>query len=325
MRNESITAIPGILAGHATDGENRTGCTVVLCPGGATPGVAMPGFASGSRETELLKAESLIDAVHGIVLSGGSAFGLASADGVVRWLREKGHGLVMPHGVIPLVSGAVLYDLDMNRRAGFLPDADMGYAAAAAASGGPLEQGAVGAGAGARCGRLFHQFDGADRSAKSGLGTALVDRHGILAGAVVAVNAMGNVHDPETGVFLEGGRRADGSALTGDDVYRALAGDPMPESNTVLAVVAVNVPLSKVQANRLARMAAAGLPRAIRPAHLPYDGDVVFALSPRPARPVPGPWSESLLGAMGADAVARAAANAVIFTRNNGKPRHLMI
>ena len=136
MSNTTLTAIDGLLAGHATDDRNHTGCTAILCPQGFTPGIAVPGFAPGCRETELMRPESQVDTVHGLLLAGGSAFGLAAADGVMRFLREQGHGFAMPHGVIPIVPGAVIYDLDMNARPGVLPDADMGYAAARAASAG---------------------------------------------------------------------------------------------------------------------------------------------------------------------------------------------
>ncbi len=312
MENTTLTAIPGILAGHATDAENRTGCTAVLCAEGFTPGVHVPGFAPGCRETELMRPEATVDAVHGILLSGGSAFGLAAADGVVRFLRENGHGIVMPHGTIPLVPGAVIYDLDMNGRPGFLPDADMGYAAAASASNAPLAQGSVGAGTGARCGRMFAGAGG--QTAKSGLGSALETFRDIRVASLVVVNALGNVHDPETGAFLAGGRDGSGRPLTGEAVTAALAGGSPPESNTVLAVVAANVPLDKMRTNRLARMASSGIARAVVPAHLTYDGDIVFALAPRPGSAPPSAiWTENLLGVLASNAVTRAAANAVRF------------
>lgn len=316
MVNDTLTAIPGILAGHATDAVNGTGCTAILCPGGCTPGLAVPGFAPGSRETELLRPESLVDSVHGILLAGGSAFGLAAADGVTRFLRERGLGFAMPHGTVPIVSGAVIYDLDMNRKPGLLPDADMGYAAAAAAlekAGAPLPRGAVGAGTGARCSRAFGMSAaGPDYSAKSGLGSALAERQGVQAAALVVVNALGNVHDPDDGRFLAGGRGADGAPLGREALLSALAGEDVPVSNTVLTVVGTNIPLNKVQASRLARMAATGLPRAIRPAHLLYDGDIVFVLAAKTPPPTAtGPWTENLLGCLGAEAVARAAADAV--------------
>lgn len=313
MSNRTITAVPGILVGHATDADNRTGCTAVLCPDNWTGGVAVPGFAPGSREVELLRPECIAQSIHGLLLAGGSAFGLRAADGVVRFLREQRRGIVMPHAVIPLVSAAVIYDLDMNRRPGELPDEAMGYAAAAAASAGAVAQGSVGAGTGARCGRLFQLAPGKDRSAKGGLGSALVRHNGALAGALVVVNALGNVHHPENGEFLAGGRDGKGRPLGRDAVLAALAGEALPRGATVLSVVAVNTPLDKVGAGRLARMAAAGIARTVRPAHLLYDGDAVFALAPLEsgAGTCEGPWSESLMGALAAEAVAQAAAAAV--------------
>ncbi len=307
MLSLTLTSVPGVLVGHAEDAEHTTGCTAVLCPEGFTPGVCVPGFAPGSRELELLRPESLVNAVHGIVLSGGSAFGLAAADGVVRHLVEQDCGFLMPHARIPLVAGAVIYDLDGNSRPGVLPDAAMGYAAARAADASPVRQGRVGAGTGARCGRLFSMGEGPDRTSPGGLGSAGM-RHGpFIIAALVVVNALGNVHDPRTGRWLAGGVDDCGRPLPEESLYAALAGDELPVANTVLAVVATNARLDKAAVNRLARMAAAGLPRSIRPAHLTYDGDVVFALSAGN-----GPdGNENLLGALGAEAVAAAAAAAV--------------
>ena len=315
MKNNTITAIEGLLAGHCTDRENVTGCTTIICPEGFTPGVYVPGFAPSSREIELMRPEARVEEVHGILLTGGSAFGLAAADGVMRWMRERGYGLPTTYATVPIVAGAVIYDLDMNRQPGILPDADMGYAACQAASTAPLAQGCQGVGVGARLGKLFHLARDANaRSSKSGLGTALVERNGLMAGAAVVVNALGNLHDPDNGAFLSGGRDAAGRPLGREEMLAALAGDGIPRSNTVLAVVAVNAPLSKVQTSRLARMAGTGIARAIRPTHLTFDGDVVFALASK--KPLPaevGAWSENLLGVMAAEAVAQSIVNAVKF------------
>ena len=251
MSNTTLTAIDGLLAGHATDERNHTGCTAILCPQGFTPGIAVPGFAPGCRETELMRPESQVDTVHGLLLAGGSAFGLAAADGVMRFLREQGHGFAMPHGVIPIVPGAVIYDLDMNVRPGVLPDAAMGYAAARAASAAPLAEGAVGAACGARCGRLFCLCQDAagkplDLSDKSGLGTLCLERQGIRVAALVVLNALGNIYDAQ-GNFLAGGRFPDGRPVPHAQALEALAGQ-VPTGNTVLTVVATNVPLDKTSA-----------------------------------------------------------------------------
>ncbi len=311
MINQTPTAIAGIVVGHATSRENGTGCTVLLCPEGFTPGLAVPGFAPGSRETELMRPESLVGVVHGILLTGGSAFGLGAADGVVRYLQERGHGFVMPHANIPIVPAAVIYDLDGNAAPGVLPDAAMGYAAAAGASADPVERGAVGAGTGARCGRMF-MAGGRDCSAQAGVGAWCMECRGVQVGALVVVKPWGNIHDPETGEFLAGARDTHGRPHGPEEIHAALAGEDLPPSNTGLVIVATNVPLDKVQTSRLARMAAAGIPRAIRPAHLVYDGDIVFALASK--RPLPrdaGPWTENLLGALGAEAVGKAITTAV--------------
>lgn len=314
MKELTLTDVAGINVGHATDSANGTGCTAVLCPEGCTPGVAVPGFAPGSRETELMRADSRVDTVHGLVLAGGSAFGLAAADGVTRYLKESGVGLVMPHGRVPLVPGAVIYDLDGNGKAGELPDATMGYAAAKAASRAPVAQGRVGAGTGARCGRLFAALSPADgvsaATSPGGLGSAGRRLHGVTVAALVVVNALGNVHDPDTGEWLAGGVDTEGLPLSAQAMYAALATERPGTGNTVLAVVATDAPLDKAAACRFARMAAAGLPRAIRPAHLTFDGDIVFALAARP-QGGRGSLQEDLLGALGAEAVARAAALAV--------------
>lgn len=308
--NTTLTAIDGILVGHVTDTEHHTGCTAVLCPEGFTPGLSVPGFAPGSRETELLRPHSPVEAIHGVMLSGGSAFGLAAADGAVRWLRERGYGRETPFALVPLVTGAVIYDLDANTRPGELPDAAMGYAAAERAVNGPVEQGRVGAGTGASCGRLFRAVR-RDALAPSGLASCLETWKGIKVGALAVVNALGNVHDPETGAWLAGGCDASGEPYGRDVMLSALSGAPAGD-NTVLVVVATNVPLDKTQASRLAHMAGTGIARSVRPAHVTRDGDIVFALAARqPLPPDARAWSESLLGALGADAVARAVAQAV--------------
>lgn len=311
MRNQTLTAISGILAGHTTDTEHCTGCTVILCPEGFTPGIHVPGFAPGSRETDMMRPEATADAAHGILLTGGSAFGLAAADGVVRWLRERDYGYYTRYGKVPLVPGAVIYDLDTNRKPGLLPDADMGYAAALAASAEPVEQGRVGAGTGARCGRLFG-LDNVARTSPGGVGSALRERNGIQVAALVVVNALGDIRDPDTRAWLAGGVDRNGQPFSREAMLAALAGDAVPENNTVLTVVATNAPLDKTRTSRLAKMAGTGLARAIEPAHLTFDGDIVFALSGK--RPLPdgaGRWTDNLLGALGAEAVAHAAANAV--------------
>ena len=304
----TLTAVPGVLVGHA--GGRGTGCTAVLCPEGFTPGAHLPGFAPGTRDLELMRTENTVGEVHGLYRGGGWAFGLAGADGVARYLREQGAGLVMPDARIPLVPGAIIYDLDRNERPGELPDADMGYAAARAAHAGPVQRGRVGAGCGARCGRLFsllpHPEGGQDGTSPGGVGSWGLRVGDVVVAALAVVNCLGAVHDPDSGAWLAGGVDREGRRLPVDTVWRLLE-RPVPEGNTVLAVVATNARLDKTGANRMARMASVGLGRAIRPAHLTFDGDVVFALSRRDGPAV----SDDLAGALAAEALGRAVADAV--------------
>lgn len=310
----TLTDVPGVLVGHAES--LGTGCTAVLCPEGFTPGAHVPGFAPGTRDLDLMRAENSVTEIHGLYLGGGSAFGLAGADGVVRFLREQGAGLAMPHARIPLVPGAIIYDLDHNQRPGELPDAALGYAAARAAHAGPVRRGRAGAARGARCGRLFTLLPHsdterggteADGTSPGGLGSRGVRVGDVVVAALVVVNSLGAVHDPDTGQWLAGGVDARGRRLPEETVWRLLRG-AAPRGNTTLAVVATNARLDKTGANRVARMASVGLGRAIRPAHLSFDGDVVFALARRD-----GPAaSEDLVGALAAEALGGAVADAVL-------------
>ncbi|MEW5725219.1 MAG: P1 family peptidase [Thermodesulfobacteriota bacterium] len=297
----TLTDVPGVLVGHATDRENLTGCTAVLCPGGAVCGVDVRGFAPGSLETPLLDPVNRVEEAHGLLLTGGSAYGLAAAAGVVRRLTEMGCGLDTLYARIPLVPGAVIYDLNFNQSRG--PGPDLGYQAAAAASDGPVVQGCVGAGAGATCGKLA----GFDRAMKTGLGSAGARTGELVVAALAVVNPLGDVLDPDTGETLAGVRTPDGSALAGAlEVLQNLTSllQTPPPDNTVLGVVATNARLTKVGAARLARMASAGIARAVRPAHLLFDGDVVFSLATGK-----GPaMDENIVGALGAEALARAIA-----------------
>lgn len=249
----TITTVRGVLAGHWTHSSGTTGCTAILTPQGAVAGVAVPGHAPGSRELGVLDPLHLADTVHGVVLSGGSAFGLATADGVMRWLVENGHGFSVGPHLVPIVPAAILFDLPV---AEVRPDADSGYAAAASASGAPLPRGRVGAGAGCRVAKA------SGASEPGGLGTAYED--GV--GAVVALNAYGSIRDPESGEWL--------TAPPPDELAPAFV-----NSNTTLAVVAVEHTLTKAQASIVARMATAGLARTCYPAWSTVDGDTVFVLS----------------------------------------------
>jgi L-aminopeptidase/D-esterase-like protein len=280
MLNNSITDVAGIKVGHWTDIEAPTGCTVVLCGEGATGGVDVRGSAPGTRETDLLRPINLVQEVHAVLLSGGSTFGLDAASGVVRWLEERkiGFDLGLDVGVVPIVPAAVLFDLDIGR-ADVRPNAEAGYAACQSATDGPVAEGSVGAGTGATVGKLF----GPKFATKSGLGTAsLKIGHGIVVGALVAVNAFGDVVDPNSGQIVAGTRNPDGGGWA--DTVRAMQGSLDQTilafaQNTTLGVVATDAILTKEQVNKVAQMAHDGLAMAIRPVHTMLDGDTIFALA----------------------------------------------
>ncbi len=281
-----LTAIPGVQGAHWTSPSGSTGCTVLLFPGGARAGVAVPGHAPGSRELGVLDPTHLAGAIHGLVLTGGSAHGLAVADGVMAVLTEREVGFETGAGVVPLVPAAVLFDL--GRGPDGPPDAAAGRAAAEGASTAPLAEGPVGAGAGARVAKASGQ------QLPGGFGTALVEVSGWRVAAGAAVNALGSVRDPETGAWVAGGPPLGGPALDGD--WRG---------HTTLAVVASDAPLTRVQCTVVARMATAGLARTLVPAFTPFDGDTVYAVATGEGDP-PDALGVSALGAGAAEAVARA-------------------
>lgn len=306
----SIVDVPGLQVGHFTLSERLTGCSVVLAPEGAVGAVDVRGAAPGTRETDLLDPANLVDKVHAVLLSGGSAFGLDAATGVVRWLDENGIGFETGHGRVPIVPAAVLFDLPVVRPGDdpqARPGAEAGYAACQAASTAQPEAGNVGAGAGACVGKLF----GLDRCMKGGIGNASVRVGPWVVGALVACNAVGDVVDPASGRVLAGARTADGTSLL--DTQRALlAGErgkrPLPGTNTTIGVVATNATLNKAQAKRLAMSAHDGLARSIRPAHTTLDGDTLFAMA---TGTEVSPPDLLLLTVMAAQATALATLNAI--------------
>ena len=306
----SIVDVPGLRVGHFTMAERLTGCSVVMAPEGAVGAVDVRGAAPGTRETDLLDPANLVDKVHAVVLSGGSAFGLDAATGVVRWLDEQGIGFETGYGRVPIVPAAVLFDLPIVRPGDdpkARPGAEAGYAACQAATTVSPAAGNVGAGAGACVGKLF----GLDRCMKGGIGNASVRVGPWVVGALVACNAVGDVIDPATGQVLAGARTADGKNLL--DTQRALlAGErssrPLPGTNTTIGVVATNATLTKAQAKRLAMSAHDGLARSIRPAHTTLDGDTLFALA---TGTEVGQVDLMLLTVMAAEATALATVDAI--------------
>ena len=302
----SITQVAGIQVGHFTDSRRPTGCSVVLCPEGAVAGVDVRGAAPGTRETDLLTPGNLVEHVHAILLTGGSAWGLDAAAGVMRWLDAHGHGLPVGNGArVPIVPAAVLFDLHVGD-ARIRPDAQAGWLACEAAST-RVAQGNVGAGAGASVGKLW----GMARAMKGGIGTAAVCVNGVTVGALIAVNAVGDVRDPIGNGLLAGARSADGQRLH-DTAAALLAGEAphavLPGTNTTIGVVATDMALDKAQAKRLAMSAHDGLARSICPVHTQTDGDTLFALATGRSTQRVHP---TVLGLMASEAVALAVASAV--------------
>lgn len=297
-----LTDVPGIKVGHFTDTRRPTGCTAILVESGATCGVDVRGGAPGTRETDLLDPMNMVQQVHAVVLSGGSAFGLDTAGGVMRWLEERKIGFAVGAARVPIVPAAILFDLAVGDGA-IRPDGAAGYAAARAATSGPVAEGNVGAGAGATVGKML----GFARAMKAGLGTASARLPGgVVVAAVAAVNAAGDVVDPATGRLVAGARTEAGDGLEGT-MKALLEGRPPAAAtkgeSTTLVAVATNVGLTKAEAAKVAQMAHDGVARAINPVHSPWDGDTVFALSTGTAS-VPG--GVLVVGAVAAEVVAQA-------------------
>lgn len=318
----AITSIPGIQVGHAHDLDALTGCTVVLCPKGTVGGVDKRGGAQGTRQTDALGPLHLVDQVHAVVLSGGSAFGLASATGVSRYLEERGAGFDVRVARVPIAPAAILFDLAVGRP-DVRPEAEMGYQACLNAGDGPVAEGSVGAGTGATVGKVL----GMPQAMKSGVGTACsrVGEH-LLVGALVAVNAFGDVIDPANGKIVAGARRVGGGS--GPDaptffadtleVMRSRVGERSPGfarsgENTVIGVVATNARLTKIQATHVAQMAQDGLARTIRPAHTIGDGDTIFSLATGEIQA-----DANLVGAVAAEVFAQAVLRAVRLATSAG-------
>lgn len=306
MMNDTLTAVPGIKVGHYTDLDAITGCTVVRCPPGTIGAVDVRGGAPGTRETDLLQAHNLVEEVTAIALSGGSAFGLATADGVMRWHVERGLGYQSRSGVVvPIVPAVILFDLTIGDPQ-VRPGADAGYSACNAATTEPVSMGSVGAGTGARVAAIR----GNERASKGGLGSAAIALpNGLIVAAMMAVNAVGNVIDVD-GRIIAGLQSADGSGFdsvleTIVDLMRDASAVDANES-TVIGVVASNGALNKAQATKVAQMAHDGVARAVNPAHTMFDGDTIFALATGEVAA-----DATVVGAYAAEAVAEAIRRAV--------------
>ena len=306
LLNGTLTDVAGIKVGHFTDSRRPTGCTVIRTEDGATAGVDVRGASPGTRETDVLDPCCRVDQVHAIVLSGGSAFGLDAATGVMRWLDEHGYGLPVGPARVPIVPAAILFDLAMGDHR-IRPDASAGYAACAAANSLAVEQGSIGAGAGATIGKLM----GPQRGMKGGLGSASIRIHGVTVAALVAVNALGDVVDPANGQLLAGARTAHGNRLIGTaDALRRGVLPMMPGvgSATTIGVVATDAKLDKAQAKKMAQTAHDGLARSISPVHTQWDGDTVFALATNKAKRT---LDAAILDMLSAEVMAQAVVNAI--------------
>lgn len=308
-RRPSLTDIDGLLVGHHTLAERPTGCTVITSGSSFTAGADVRGGAPGTRQIDLLRAENTVDKVDAIILSGGSAFGLDSATGVMKYMEEQGRGVQTRAGRVPIVCSAILYDLHLGDPK-IRPDARAGYEAAKKANAAPVIEGNVGAGAGATVGKIL----GAEHAMKAGLGSwSLRMPDGMKIGALVALNCVGDVIDPATGKIVAGARRPHGGGFLNlmDQLKKGRQAATLVRDNTVLAVVATNASLTKAQCNKVSQMAHDALARCINPSHTPSDGDTVFAVAT-------GQWNSSgrspdvgLIGALAADALGTAILRAV--------------
>lgn len=277
MNYNAITDVPGVKVGHAEDYDAMTGVTVILVESGATGGIDIRGTAAGTRQVDSLSPLHIAGTVHAVTLAGGSAFGLAASGGVMRYLEEKGIGLDVFYARVPIVPSAIIFDLGIGKSA-VRPDENMGYAAAGNAKTGPVEEGSVGVGTGATVGKLY----GVKYATKGGVGTASESLGDVIVGALVVVNAFGDVLDHKNGGIVAGGLDPEGSGRFVNIAKKLKEGvdRSMPAGqNTTLAVIATNAPLDKREAIKIAQMAQASLARVISPIHSTFDGDVVFVLS----------------------------------------------
>ncbi|WP_018754321.1 P1 family peptidase [Paenibacillus terrigena] len=289
-----LTDVPGILVGHAEDESGRTGCTVILCPKGAVPGVDIRGGAPGTQLTDAIRPGTTTDVVEAILLTGGSYFGLAASDGIMHWLAEQGIGYMTEAGPLPTVPAAVIFDIVFSKGAR-RPDAHMGYAACVAANTGPVAEGSVGAGAGATVGKIY------GRPMKGGIGTASwTIPGGPTVAAIAVVNALGDVWD--SGHIIAGALRPDNTFV--NQTRAILEGDIPPNAQvrgTTIAVIATTARLTKAEAERVATLAHDGMARAISPVHIQSDGDTVFCMAT-------GSDTSGLTGDFAVSAVGTAAA-----------------
>jgi L-aminopeptidase/D-esterase-like protein len=302
MATIHLSEIEGFLVGHADNQEFRTGCTAVLCPNGAVASVFIPGYTPGSKDLELLNPRNLVTHIDGLVLAGGSSFGLSTAVGVTNYLRHKNQGFRTRTIKIPVVPAAVIFDYPFNLSPGLLPNEMMGYQAAQNATTGPIKSGPYGAGFSAMCGNLPTD----SISSPTGIGSYGISLpNGLKVAAMSVVNPLGSLINHITGEVVSGVRYKDGRLYTREEILEILALTPpdpfhTQHTHTILVVLGTNAKMDKLNAHRLAHIASSGIARTTYPAHLVYDGDVVFALSTNTGPAV----DTSYLGALAADVIS---------------------
>ncbi|MBV1817013.1 P1 family peptidase [Anaerosalibacter bizertensis] len=308
MYSGYITDVEGIKVGHSQSNEGMTGCTVVICEDGATAGVDVRGSAPGTRETDLLNAEKMVNKIHAVLLSGGSAFGLDAAGGVMKFLEDKKIGFDVGVTKVPIVSGAVIFDLDIGDYS-IRPNFNMGYLAAKNAKEEEKSQGNIGCGMGATVGKIL----GPEYSMKSGIGSASMNIGNLWVGAIIAVNSFGDVYDYETNNILAGAYDYKNKKLLNS--YEIMKEEKNSKDfsikNTTIGVVATNGILSKPEANKVAQMAQNGLARSINPIHTMYDGDTIFTMSTGKVKS-----DVNLIGTLSSEVVSRAITNAILSTNS---------
>jgi len=316
MMSGQIIDVPGIKVGNRQDMDALTGCTVILTEGGATAGVDVRGSAPGTRETDLLNPVNFVEKVHAIVLSGGSAFGLDAATGVMQFLEEKNIGYDTGVAKVPIVPSAILFDLAVGNPK-VRPDKKMGYETAKIASNDPFQNGNSGAG----CGATVGKFAGFDTCMKGGLGTASIRlNEEIVIGAIVAVNALGEIRDPSTGKLIAGAYQREHNRVVEFMDFLQQNKEMMitAGTNTTIGVIAVNVALTKAEATKLSQMAQDAYARTIYPAHTMHDGDTIFTLATGNKK-----VSIDLLGPMAAKVMENAILNAIYSAESiAGIPSH---
>lgn len=303
-----ITDVKGIKVGHSQSEKGMTGCTAIICEKGAVGGVDVRGSAPGTRETDLLKPEKMVDRIHGVVLAGGSAFGLEAASGVMRYLEEKEIGFDVGVTKVPIVASAVIFDLNVGDHK-IRPDLEMGYDAARNATAEESEQGNVGCGLGASVGKIL----GPDYAMKSGLGSASVKAGELMVSAIISVNSFGDVYEYKTGRQIAGvyDYKKREMLNTYEIMKRERASLGFPMRNTTIGVVATNAVLTKAEANKLASMAQNGFARSINPVHTMLDGDTIFTMATNEVK-----GDINLVGTMAAEAVSMAITNAIVYAKS---------